>query len=371
MKMLGIIFSNIYDGEMGELTKNRTVASLPFGGRYRQIDFVLSNMVNSGITSVGVITKYNYQSLMDHFGDGSEWDLNRKNDGLFILPPFASGNTGVYKGKLEALNSALSFLRRSKYKYVLMCDSTVICNIDFEEVLNSHIKSGADITVVANKDYQNKNNVNNELILKVVRNRVIDMAVNTIVSDGEYTGMGMYIMDRKSLISVIEYSVSHGLCHFEKDFLQRRFITGDFNINVYKFKDCVLRNKSVASYFKNNLSLTSEKTQKGIFKPDAPIYTKVRDEAPTYYAKGCSVDDCIIADGCNIKGSIKNSVIFRDVVIEEGAIVHNCVLMQGTKIGKNARLVNVITDKDVTVTEDTVLSGAEMSPLIIGKGKIV
>ena len=111
------------------------------------------------LQSVGVITKYNYQSLVDHFGDGSEWDLNRKNDGLFILPPFASGNTGVYKGKLEALNSALSFLRRSKYKYVLMCDSTVICNIDFEEVLNSHIKSGADITVVANKDYQNKNTV--------------------------------------------------------------------------------------------------------------------------------------------------------------------------------------------------------------------
>jgi len=371
MQMLGIIFSNIYDGEMGDLTKKRTVASLPFGGRYRQIDFVLSNMVNSNITKVGVITKYNYQSLMDHFGDGSEWDLNRKNGGLFILPPFAHGNTGIYKGKLEALNSALSFLKHSKCEYVLMCDSTVICNIDFDEVLESHLKSGADITVVANKDYENTKDALNELVLKVVRNKAVDIAVNAIVGEDDYTGMGMYIMGRENLIEVIETSVSHGLCHFEKDFLQRKFIHGDFNVNVYKFKDVVLRNKSIATYFSNSLSLINDKMQKGIFKPQSPIYTKVRDEAPTYYDKGCEVDDCIIADGCVIKGKAVNSVIFRDVTIEEGAVVQNSIIMQGTKIKKNAHLINVIADKDVTVSEETVLAGAKASPLIIGKGQKV
>lgn len=371
MEMLGIIFSNIYDAEMGELTRNRTVASLPFGGRYRQVDFTLSNMVNSNITKVGIITKYNYQSLMDHFGDASDWDLNRKNGGLFILPPFASGITTVYKGKLEALNSALSFLKCSKKDYVLMCDSTVICNIDFEDVLKSHIKSGATVTVVANKDYEMKDNVNNELVLKLFKNKVVDMAVNSIVNDGEYTGMGMYIMKRTDLIEVIERSVSHGLCHFEKDFLQRQYIAGNISINCYKFDDIVLRNKNISTYFKNNLSLIDKKVQKSIFKKSAPIYTKVRDEAPTYYESGCEVNNCILADGCIIKGTVENSVIFRNVIIEEGSVVKNSILNQGTVIKKGANLINVITDKDVIVNENTVLAGASQLPLIIGKGNIV
>lgn len=371
MEMLGIIFSNIYDNEMGDLTKNRTIASLPFGGRYRQIDFTLSNMVNSNITTVGIITKYNYQSLMDHFGDASDWDLNRKNGGLIIIPPFASGMTTVYKGKLEALNSALGFLKRSQVDYVLMCDSTVICNIDYEDVLKAHIKSGAHVTVVANKDYDSKNDVNNELVLKVYKNKVVDMAVNSVVSEGEYTGMGMYIMKRTDLIDVIERTVARGLGHFEKDFLQRQFIAGNVSINVYKFDDVVLRNKNISTYFRNNLSLIDKNVQQSIFKTSAPIYTKVRDEAPSFYESGCKVTDCILADGCIIKGDVSNSVVFRNVVIEEGAVVKNAILMQGTVIKKDANLVNVITDKDVTINEGTVLAGASALPLIIGKGNIV
>ncbi len=372
MEMMGIIFSNIYDNEMGALTQKRTIASLPFGGRYRQIDFVLSNMVNSNITKIGVITKYNYQSLMDHLGDCSEWDLNSKRGGLYILPPFSHGNsTGIYKGKLEALNSALNFLKHSESEYVLMCDSTVICNIDYEDVLESHIKSGADITVVANKDYDSMNEVTNELVLKVSRNKVVDLAVNALVTDGDYTGMGMYIMSRETVIDIIEYSVSHGLCHFEKDFIQRKFISDNLSINVYKFKDVVLRNRSVLSYYQNNLKLSDAKIQKGIFKSESPIYTKVRDEVPAYYASGCEINDSIVADGCVVKGTVLNSVLFRNVVIEEGAVIENCVIMQGTKIGKDARLINVITDKDVEVSDDAVLAGAKASPFILGKGQKV
>ena len=150
MKMSGIIFSNIYDNAMGELTMHRTAASMPFGGRYRFIDFVLSNMVNSGVNNIGVITKYNYQSLMDHLGGGSEWDLNRKNASLFILPPFGTGVTNVYRGNLEALSNAVTFLNTTKPDYVLMCDTTVICNIDYDLALQAHVESGADVTVIAN-----------------------------------------------------------------------------------------------------------------------------------------------------------------------------------------------------------------------------
>ena len=224
MKMFGIIFSNIYDAEMGELTRVRTVASLPFGGRYRQVDFVLSNMVNSDITSVGIITKYNYKSLMDHFGDASDWDLNRKNGGLFIIPPFSSGQTTVYRGKLEALHSALRFLESTDDEYALMCDSTIICNIDYKAVLKSHIASGADITVVANKDSEDTD-TSQELVLSTTKDgKVTDLAIDTIPTPDQVMGMGMYIMERTKLIKIIEQSISHGLAHFERDFMQKQFI---------------------------------------------------------------------------------------------------------------------------------------------------
>lgn len=233
--------------------------------------------------------------------------------------------------------------------------------------MEEHIKSGADITVVANRDYENMNDVTNELVMKVSKNRAVDIAVNALVTEGDYTGMGMYIMSREMLVETIENSVTHGLCHFEKDFIQRKFVGGNLSINVYKFDDVVLRNRSVTSYYQNNLKLSDEKIQKGIFKEEFPIYTKVRDEVPAYYASGSRVDDSIVADGCVIKGTVINSVLFRNVVVEEGAVIENCVIMQGTTIGKDARLINIIADKDVTVNDDVVLAGAKAAPFILGK----
>ena len=148
MDMMGIIFSNIYDNNMGELTRERTSASIPFGGRYRQIDFILSNMANSGIRDIGIITKYNYQSLMDHLGNCDEWDL-KLGDGVRFLPPYATGHTGAYRGKLEALQTALPVLERNDSDYVVLADTTVLCTINFLEVLEKHVESGCDITVVS------------------------------------------------------------------------------------------------------------------------------------------------------------------------------------------------------------------------------
>ncbi|MBE7038045.1 MAG: glucose-1-phosphate adenylyltransferase subunit GlgD [Ruminococcaceae bacterium] len=369
MKMTGIIFSNIYDNTLGELTKKRTVASVPFGGRYRQIDFVLSNMVNSNITKVGVITKYHYQSLMDHLGSAGAWDLDRKNGGLYIIPPFANMSTEIYRGKLEALYGALSFLKKAGSDYVVLCDSVVICNIDFEKVLESHIKSGADVTCVANKEAENMKE-ESKLLLKIDDNGFAkDITINCIPEDDDYAGMGMFIMEREKLVEVVEKSVAHGFYHFEKDYLQYEFNQGNLSVNVYKFNDVVLKNSSVASYFKNNFKLLDYDVRKSIFNPRAPIYTKVRDEAPTYYGEGSKADDCLIADGCKIMGEAENSVIFRDVVIEKGAKVKNAIIMQGSKIGKDSVIENVIIDKDVEVGMGRTLIGASISPLIISKGE--
>ncbi len=369
-RLSGIIFSNIYDGALGELTARRTVASLPFGGRYRQIDFVLSSMVNSNITSVGVITKYNYESLMDHLGSCEEWDLNRKNGGLYIIPPFASGRSDVYHGKLEALHTALNFLKAQSTEYIVLSDTITICNVDYGEVLADHIASGKDITVIASKPRSGSSSY--PVVFEVNGdNSAKSITINCPATEGALVGIGMFIMEREALINVVEECVSAGFYHFEKDFMQKYFNEGRLTVNVYSFEGTVLRNRDIATYLKNNLLLTDEEVHTGLFRPSAPIYTKVRDEIPTYYGEGSTVNECIVADGCVIRGELEHSVLFRDVKVEEGAKVIGSVIMQGTKIGKGAYIENAIIDKNVTVTEGARLIGAKHSPVIIRKGETI
>lgn len=372
MKMTGIIFSNVYDTSLGDLTMNRTVASLPFGGRYRLVDFVLSNMVNSNISSIGLITKYNYQSLMDHLGSGREWDLSRKNASFYILPPFASGVTNVYRGNLEALSNAVRFLESNKPDYVVMCDTTVICNINYEKALKSHVNSGADVTVIASSEVGAYEAVDSDLIVKKDKDgKAIDLSIGQYLGEGSLTGMGMFIMERKFLLSIIKNYVARGRYSFEKDFLLTRFADDSVSVNVYEFKGPVLRNHNIVAYFKNNFRIMDEKIREDIFSSKSPIYTKVRDEAPTYYAEGSKTVDSIIADGCNIKGKLENAVVFRNVSIDEGAKLKNCIVMQGTVIGKGAKIENAIIDKDVTISAGATLIGGSTSPVIVHKGDTV
>ncbi len=368
--MTGIVFSNIHDATLGELTARRTVASLPFGGRYRQIDFTLSNMVNSNITKIGVITKYNYQSLMDHLGSCEEWDLNRKNGGLYIIPPFSTGRSQVYRGKLEALHTAISFLKSQTEPYVILSDTITICNIDYRKVLEDHIKSGKDITVITTKP---ANHTDDNLIVldKDEDNSATKITINYPADKDSFVGMGMFVIDREILIKEVEEAVAAGFYHFEKDFLQKSFNEKRISVNVYEFKGKVLRNKDIATYLHNNLALLDEEIRCDLFKKNAPIYTKVRDEIPTYYGNDSVVNECVIADGCVIKGTVENSVLFRDIKIAEGAHVKGSIIMQGAKIGKDAYLENVILDKNVTITDGVKLIGATDHPVIIKKGETI
>ena len=369
MKAMGIIFSNIYDSTLGELTNHRTVASLPFGGRYRQIDFVLSNMSNSSIYNVGLITKYNYRSLMDHLGSAADWDLRRKNEGLFILPPFASGHTGVYKGKLEALYSAVSFIDNTSYDYVVVCDSTVLCNMDFRPAIDNHIKSGADITIISNKEPENPKK-HPLIVYADKRNKAQSILLDSVSDENAFIGMGMFIIKRQLLVDALNESHSKGYVHFEKDYLQRYFNEGKLKVSIYEFKGIVLRNENIKSYYANNMALLQEKTRNGLFGKN-PIYTKVRDEMPSYYCEGSEVENSLLADGCKLYGKVKDSILFRDVRINEGAEIKGCIVMQGTRIGKNAKLECVILDKNVTVSDGAELKGTPEHPVIIKKGETV
>ena len=369
MKAMGIVFSNIYDSTLGELTNQRTVASLPFGGRYRQVDFILSDMSNSGIYNIGIITKYNYRSLMDHLGNCADWDLNRKNEGIVFLPPFASGNTGVYKGKLEALYSAINFIDNPAYDYVVVSDSTVLCNVDFRPAIRQHIRTGSDVTVLVNREPA-RSKKSHPLILKADRkNQVTDIRIDAPAVPGAYVGMGMFVFSRERLVQVLKETYSLGFVHLERDYLQKKFNEGDISLSVYPFDGVVLRNEDVASYFANNMKLLQKEVHDGLFLPDRPIYTKVRDEAPSFYVAGSRVSDCLVADGCVLRGTAEKSILFRGVELKHGAHLRSCVVMQGTVIGEGAYLEHVILDKNVTVRDGTVLMGTPEHPVIIQKGE--
>lgn len=371
MKMVGIIFSNIYDQALGDLTKHRTLASLPFGGRYRLIDFILSNMANSNMETIGIITKYNYQSLMDHLGSCGEWDLNRKNGRVFILPPFGTGQTSVYQGKLEALQGALPYLKKAKGSHVLLSGSHILCNIDYENVLKSHVKSGAKVTAVANRSCTSEitGGEIEELILTEKDGIATDIAISHKYEKSDLISMGMYILDKQYLISIVEDSVAHGFFHFEKDFLQKYFMDKEIDINVYEFKKTVLRNTDIPSYFANHQKLLDASVRNDIFDSQNPIYTKVRDEVPSFYDENAIVNNCLLADGCRIMGTVENSVLSRNVIVEAGAVVKNSIIMQGTVVHSGANIEYAIIDKDATITEDRTLVGAATAPIIIQKGE--
>lgn len=369
MKMIGIIFSDIYNSSLGELTKQRALASLPFGGRYRLVDFVLSNMANSGLESIGVITRYNYQSLMDHLGSCEEWDLNRKNGRVFILPPFGTGQTSIHRGKLQALGGAKMFLERAKGEYVLLSSANIVCNIDYQRVLEDHIKSGADLTVVCNREKPSYEDERRSLVFTEEDGQIKDVTIHNTYDETNLCGMGMFVMKKSFLQKIIKDAEVHGLYHFERDFVLHDYMAGNLSINLYEFKKSVLRSDDLVSYYNNNLKLLEETVRRDIFMPNRPIYTKVRDEVPTFYTDEAITSNALIADGCIIKGKVEESVLFRDILVDEGAEVSKSVVMQGTTIGKGAKLEYCIIDKDVTISDGRTLIGAPTAPIVIQKGQ--
>ncbi len=370
MKMTGIIFSNIYDSCFGSLTGRRAASSIPFGGRYRMIDFILSNMVNSDISKIGVIAKYNYSSLMDHLHYASDWDLERKHGGLYILPPFGNDNHTIYRGKLDALyGNALNFLKKSNTEYIVVADSTVICSIDYYKILKEHIKSGCTMTVIANREENYDGRL--ELVIEEENGSVKDMMVDVIPKKNALCGMGMFIMKRTDLIDVIESLAPKGCSSFEREFIQQSFYQDRITVNVYEYKDVVLRVNDIPSYYANSMKLLSEDVRKSLFKPNVPVYTKIRNEAPSLHMEGSKVTNSIVADGCLIEGTVENSILFRGIKVKKGAVIKNSIVMQGSVIEKNSFIDCAILDKDVTITEGTQIKGAPRAPLIIDKGLTV
>lgn len=375
-KALGIIFPNSYDNLVPELVSERLMGSIPFAGRYRMIDFVLSSMVNSGIDNISVLPRSNYMSLMDHLGSGREWDLTRKNGGLNIVPPFAERTVKVYSGRVDAMASILPFLKSQKEKYVIMSDSHIAMNFDFKALLESHIASGADVTVVYAEDQipQISDHVQPGAkgfyyTLQVdENNRVTKIKVNSEKDEVQNLSMNIYVMEREALIDKIHTAFVRGNIYFERDILASNL--GELHVNGYKYEGYRARMHSMTDYFNENMKLLKDENLDALFGPSM-IYTKIRDDNPTRYIPGCSAKNIMAADGCVIEGDVENCVLFRGVKIGKGAKVKNCVLMQDTVVEEGACLEYVISDKNVTITAGKELKGTDTLQVFVEKGKTV
>ena len=364
---VGVIFSHIHEENVPELVHRRTMASIPYGGRYRIIDFALSNMVNSGITTVGLSASNNYRSLIDHIGSGKDWDLARKDGGLILLPPF-SENSEVYDNtRMEAISSLTGFLGRRNEKYVVLYDCDSVAKFDIKDIIEFHEAKDADITIVTKNGPVEK--THDYLVVDADESgRIIDAKkVDRGATKGEATvSVGIMVFNRKFLLNLVNDSIAHGSKSFSKDVIMKQL--SNLRIFSYDFTGYYAGIDSVAAYFKHNMELLNKDVRDELFS-GRDIYTKVRDSAPSKYGEDAHVKNSLISDGCEIEGVVENSILFRGVRVGKGAVVRNSIVMQDSVISDGATIDCVITDKNVVITSKRHLAGCEDLPYIIQKGK--
>ncbi len=364
---LGLLFPNMHDEALPELTAVRAMGSVPFGGRYRLVDFALSNLVNAGVCKVGVLTKNNYQSLMDHLGSGKAWDLSRKTRGLYFLPPFGAGEEG-YSGRLSSLSGIRCFLESCREEYVILSDCHVVANIDLKKMLHAHVENRADITVAYLVGTLPKSLLSP--VLHVSSNgHITDIHITNRCNDTVCYGIGLYVIARTLLLQLVETAVSRNRLRFEWDILQRHL--GDLQLFGYRVTEWARVISSLDTYFDANMSLLDPVVRKELFLSRRPIYTKVRDCSPAVYGLHAGVTDSLIADGCRVDGAVEHSILFRDVSVGKHCHVQNCLLLQGGIIGTGSRLDCVITDKNVCLRENRSLQGCQGYPVSVRKGSVL
>ena len=377
MAVTGIIFSNIHDNNIPELTRLRTIASVPFGCRYRFIDFTLSNMVNANIFNIDVITQSNYQSLMDHLGSGKDWDLARHSGGIKILPPnIMAGDSARQTSsttRLEALKSVYNSIAKIKDEYVVMSDCDVICNINFKAIIEDHIKNKADITVaVKTMPLTEEQAAANVLFASDETGRITDVLPYPKNYSGDAdVSLNIVVMRTDYLLQMVQDAIAHDYNSMTRDFINRYKDTKNFR--VYKYDGYFACVSSLADYFRCSMEqITDDNARKSLFDvPNRPVYTKVRNSTPTYYSDTSNVKNSMIADGCVIEGTVENSILFRGVKVGRNCTVKNCILMQDTITGENVFLNYVIADKNVVIRDGRMLSGCDVQPYYIEKGKMI
>ena len=364
----GIIFSYEKRNDLRELSEIRSSASIPFGGRYRMVDFALSNLVNAGVTDVGVVLHGRYQSMVDHLGTGKVWDLSRKRGGLRILPPFNyQKDWGVmpFRGKIEALAGVRTYLDTIRQDYVALMDGDLVVNLPLADIFEEHVKSGADVTVVCGNDsfatedgtYFEKNS----------EGRITEVLYNLHTPRG-YRGLEVYILSTQLLKDLVDECAAKDQFSWRKELQTRK---DSLYLRSYIWSGFAAQIRSVQEYYDRSMQLLNPAIRAELFCPERPIRAKGADKSSTYLGPEGKCVNSLVAEGCRIEGTVENSILFPGVVVEAGAVVRNCVLFKETVVRRDAQLSYIIADKDVEVLSNRTLMGHATYPIVLAKGSKV
>ncbi|SDM58819.1 glucose-1-phosphate adenylyltransferase [Psychrobacillus sp. OK028] len=350
-----------------ELTHHRCLASIPFGGRYRMIDFTMSNFMNVSISKVAIFTKDKYRSLMDHLGSGKEWDLDHRSQGLFILPSIHPDEK--IKGDLQQFYDHLEFFQRATADTVIIAPGHHICKIDFNDVIKEHESSEADITVLY-KDYdgvQVKRPIYHQCSLDT-NGEVRDINLYMSPKIGDHVCLETYVIKKQLLIELIKNCIEYDEYDFLKDIVKANLT--NLKVRGYQFTGYMPFIHSLETYHASNMEFLNPEILQTFFYDSWEVFTKIKHEAPAEFTNSSKVSNSLIANGCIIEGTVENSIIFRGVKVKKGAVVKNSIIMQKGDIEEGAHVENVITDKQVIITRDQIIT-ARNKPMVIRKEEVV
>ena len=361
---IGILSAIENKENLRRLTAHRAVASIPLAGKYRVVDFMLSNMSNAGITTLGIFTDNDSRSLRDHVGTGRAWELNRRHGGIFMFSFNRSMNANY---DVQMLKDNLEFLYKAKEENVIFSSTYMIANLDLKAAVAAHESSGRDITVIYKRaNDADKNFLNCDVLSMDTEGRVTDVAKNLGDNPQANICTEIFIMKKELLLTLIEKCAYIDYAYNMKAVIYENI--GKLVVKGFEYKGYLACINSLLSYYKTNMDMLSVDVTKELFFNDSnPIYSKSKDSPPTRYYDGSVVQNALVANGCIIKGTVKHSIVSRYTVIEEGAEVENCILLQNCTIKSGVKIKNVIIDKNVTLDAGTELKGSDIYPLVIEK----
>lgn len=357
MRAIGIILAGGNSSRMGELSAKRAVAAMPIVGSYRAIDFTLSNMTNSHIQKVAVYTQYNSRSLNEHLNSSKWWDFGRKQGGLYLFTPtITATNSYWYKGTADALYQNISFLKSAHEPYVVIASGDAVYKLDYNKVLEEHIATGADITVVCKDIQPDEDDINRFGVVKLADdNRVISFEEKPIVAETNTASIGVYVVRRRQLIELLEACAAEGRSDFVNDILVR--YKNVKKIYAYKL-DSYWRNiGTIDSYFKTNMDFLKKDIRDYFFRQHPDVYSKVEDLPPAKYNGDAAVSNSLIASGSIINGTVEDSVLFKKVYIGNNCVIKNSIILNDVHIGDNCYIENCIVESRDTLRANTVHTG--------------
>ncbi|MDO4700993.1 MAG: glucose-1-phosphate adenylyltransferase subunit GlgD [Erysipelotrichaceae bacterium] len=360
---LGIVSFGDTNVDVLGMSNYRPVAAINFLGRYRIIDFLLSNMTNSGISNIQVYIKNKPRSLIDHVKE-SNFNINSKRGKIHVLYGESQITQEIYNHDISSYMSNMEFIERSNKPYVIVAPSHMVYRIDFNDVLNKHIETGNDITLI----YTSTDHAKEEFFMADIVNIDSNNRVTSFVKNrGKYKSRNIslecYVMSKRLFIEMVNKAANTSSLYWFKDIIAES--CDELDIRGYQHKGYVACINSLPAYYRASMELRQYQYAKDLFKQDWPIHTKTNDSCPTLYDNGASVSNSIVANGCQIEGTVINSVIGRNVIIKKGAIVENCVILPNAYIGEDTKINTCVIDREAIVHHVKKLQGTLESPIYV------